>query len=190
MRLESWWPWRRSTSVPAFITHRGFSLPTRWPLTRTDLSFTVLSYPLVHGGESYARCTGSMQQGPKEQHLLCTTGKSFLFLIFTTKEFVFIFSDEDIKFMGNLFAFILGKGGGRKSGLPLNDPIKYFSTTASELSVCTGHGKESSTDGAMFLPTGWTLPKDKWRGFMNSQAFYGTRDGSQSLTHARQGVYH
>lgn len=55
----------------------------------------------------------------------------------------------------------LGKGGGRKSGLPLNDPIKYFSTTASELSVCTGHEKESSTDGAMFLPTGWTLPKDK-----------------------------
>jgi hypothetical protein len=55
-----------------------------------------------------------MQQGPKEQHLLCTTGKSFLFLIFTTKEFVFIFSDEDIKFMGNLFAFIFGEGRRQK----------------------------------------------------------------------------
>lgn len=38
MRLESWWPWGMSTSLLAFITHRGFSLPTRCPLTRTAVT--------------------------------------------------------------------------------------------------------------------------------------------------------
>lgn len=67
-------------------------------------------------------------------------------------------------FRGNLFAFSLGKGGDRnKKELMLNYTIKYFSTTASELSVCTGKGSSISgvqsdpQDGLYLRISDWGL---------------------------------
>lgn len=56
----------------------------------------------------------------------CALLGNFVFLLFTTKKSVFVFSDEDITFGGNLFAFSLGEGGGRNNELRLNDSTKYF----------------------------------------------------------------
>lgn len=161
MRLEVFVT-RQIPASPGFHSHR-FILPRRRPLTRKAFTWAVCAFCCALRTESRTTETGQISgsvftpaQGrkvlcraprcrqlcSKEQHTSCVCyWESFSLLICKTKKLVFIFSDENIIFRGNLWAFSWGRWGRE---LTLNDTKYAFSVNVSALSGCTRHGKESN----------------------------------------------